>query len=113
VDALHYRESVASRASDSSGSVDTIELDSGDTTGLAAVVTAEDKGLVAVATVEDKDLAAVATASDKGLAAVATADDKTWPDEDGCSENISSNSVNSFIRPVSTYFLPSETGSQS
>jgi len=91
VDALHYRESVASRASDSSGSVDTIELDSGDTTGLAAVVTAEDKGLVAVA----------------------TADDKTWPDEDGCSENISSNSVNSFIRPVSTYFLPSETGSQS
>jgi len=91
VDALHYRESVASRASDSSGSVDTIELDSGDTTGLAAV-----------ATVEDKD-----------LAAVATTDDKTWPDEDGCSENISSNSVNSFIRPVSTYFLPSETGSQS
>ena len=91
MDALHYRESVASRASDSSGSVDTIELDSGDTTGLAAVVTAEDKGLVAVA----------------------TADDKTWPDEDGCSENISSNSVNSFIRPVSTYFLPSETGSQS
>ena len=91
MDALHYRESVASRASDSSGSVDTIELDSGDTTGLAAVV----------------------TANDKGLAAVATADDKTWPDEDGCSENISSNSANSFIRPVSTYFLPSETGSQS
>ena len=102
MDALHYRESVASRASDSSGSVDTIELDSGDTTGLAAVVT-----------VEDKDLAAVATANDKGLAAVATADDKTWPDEESCSENISSNSVNSFIRPVSTYFLPSETGSQS
>ena len=30
VDALHYRESVVSRASDSSGSVDAVELDSGD-----------------------------------------------------------------------------------